>query len=72
VRNHINVAVYHILTFCEGHVRADLRVKVRVPVRQIVADLGEKLVLEQHYTVYPNGCYTYFVNKKIRLGPQGM
>jgi len=56
--------VDYILTFCEGHVRADLRVKVRVPMRQIVADLGEKLLLEQYYTVYPNGCYTYFVNKK--------
>jgi hypothetical protein len=56
--------VDYILTFCEGHVRADLRVKVRVPMRQNVANLGEKLLLEQYYTVYPNGCYTYFVNKK--------
>jgi hypothetical protein len=59
----------HILSFCEGHVRADLHVKnVSVPLRQnvvgLVANLGEKLLLEQYYTVYPNESYTYFVNKK--------
>jgi hypothetical protein len=54
-------------------VRADLHVKnVSVPLRQNVVDLGEKLLLEQYYMVYPNERYTYFVNKKIRRGPQGM
>jgi hypothetical protein len=57
--------VDHILSFCEGHVRADLRVKnVSVPLRQNIVGLGEKLLLEQYYMVYPNERYTYFINKK--------
>ena len=57
--------VDHILSFCEGHMRADLHVKnVSVPLRQNVVDLGEKLLLKQYYIVYPNERYTYFINKK--------
>ena len=57
--------VDYILSFCEGHVRADLHVKnVSVPLRQKVVDLGEKLLLEQNCIVYPNEGYTYFINKK--------
>lgn len=50
----------HILSFCEGHVRADLRVKnVSVPVRHSMDRLVDKLLLEQS-----NGTLTYFINKR--------
>jgi len=54
----------HILSFCEGHVRADLHVKnVGVPLRQNMKGLVDKMLLEQTYTIGHDGSFVYFVNK---------
>lgn len=53
-----------IFSFCEGHVRADLRVKVRVPVRQPIPGLVDKLLLDYKYTYdHDEKYYTCFMNK---------
>ena len=53
-----------IFSFCEGHVRADLRVKVRVPVRQPIPGLVDKLLLDYKYTYdYEGKYYICFINK---------
>ena len=55
----------HILSFCEGHIRADLRIKnVCVPVRQNMKGLVDKMLLEQKNMVQSNGTLLYFVNKQ--------
>ena len=57
--------VDHILSFCEGHVRADLRVKnVGIPLRHSMDGLIDKLLLEQTYVEQSNGSRIYFVNKR--------
>lgn len=54
----------YILSFCEGHVRADLRVKnVSVPLRQNIHGLCEKLLLDNKYIINHDGSLIYFVNK---------
>ena len=53
-----------IFSFCEGHVRADLRIKVRVPVRQPIPGLVDKLLLDYNYTYdYDGKHYICFINK---------
>ena len=56
-----------ILSFCEGHVRADLRIKnVGVPLRtaNMIVGLGEKMILKQCCLIGCDGMCLYFINKR--------
>ena len=54
-----------ILSFCEGHVRADLRIKhVGVHLHRCVYDFGEKLLLKECCLSGCDGLSLYFINKQ--------
>jgi hypothetical protein len=56
-----------ILSFCEGHVRADLRIKnVGVPLKptNMIVELVEKMLLKECCLSGCDGLSLYFVNKQ--------
>lgn len=56
-----------ILSFCEGHVRADLRIKdVGVPLKTTnrIEDLDKKMLLEECCLTGCDGLTLYFINKQ--------
>lgn len=56
-----------ILSFCEGHVRADLRIKnVSVPLNIKVIGLDEKIIMNDCCLSGSDGMFLYFINKRDR------
>ena len=54
----------HILSFCEGHIRADLRVKhIGVPLKQKTYNIVDKILLEEHSMTVSNGV-AHYINKR--------
>jgi len=56
----------YILSFCDGHIRAELNVKnvsVKLHNNRYVYKINEKLLLQQTSTYYQDGSATYFINK---------
>ena len=61
----------HILSFCDGYIRADLRVKnVRIPIKHNLYDLGEKLLLENNIMTVSDGVVN-FINKRNTMWAVG-
>jgi hypothetical protein len=56
-----------ILSFCEGHVRADLRIKnVSVPLNIKVVGLDEKIIMSDCCLSGSDGMFLYIINKRDR------
>jgi hypothetical protein len=56
----------HILSFCPGHIRADLNVKnisVRLRKNNYTYKLNKNILLKQIASYYQDGSAIYFVNK---------
>ena len=59
-----NELINHILSFCEGHIRADLRVKqISVKLKNNILIIDDKLCLHQYFT-YGDSGENVFINKK--------